>query len=101
MSIEAARRLYVDMLNDSALAARVENCASRAERLALLRRLGYHFSFEEWQSVLQEVKDLLVEDGELDGPALERVVGGAGTSWLADLSPQEKERLSTGHPPSL
>jgi predicted ribosomally synthesized peptide with nif11-like leader len=99
MSIESARKLYVDLLEQPDFAEEIYGIDDRAERWERLSAAGYDFTEAQWQQVNDEVDTIMESqpEGELAEEQLDGVVGGASLSWFTQTV---RQRLAaTERPP--
>ena len=99
MSIESARQLYVDLLEDSALADAVYGLDDPDARWEHLSERGYDFTQEEWLDVSREVNGFVDQARDLSDDDLKDVVGGLTHSiaWLPITL--RTQLLKVGPPP--
>lgn len=74
MSIESARAFYDRVATDEAFKKQLQNAASDDERRANIRAAGYDFTPEDWEVVIDQLRQL--HDRELSEAELEAVAGG-------------------------
>ena len=74
MSIESARAFYQKVSTDEAFANQLRNADSPDQRRATIQAAGYDFTPEEWETVVDQIKQS--NDQELSESQLEAVSGG-------------------------
>lgn len=74
MSVESARAFYERAATDEAFKEQLRDAASDDERRATIRTAGYDFTPEEWEVVIDQLRE--INDRELSEAELETVAGG-------------------------
>jgi predicted ribosomally synthesized peptide with nif11-like leader len=74
MSVESAKAFYERVATDEAFKEQLRDAASDDERRAMIRTAGYDFTPEEWEVVIDQLRE--INDRELSEVELETVAGG-------------------------